>query len=198
MKLGGEILKRYVEHLLRIHPEMIAKVLASASVSVDRDRARHRKARPREGLAYALEKLTTVAKGGNYCMVVVGGCWVNSRYKKRGNHLYFQVSGNKYIPSTSRLEKEHVEMLKDMGIVEEEMSDDIYSRHFDDKPRDFKKVVDTIFEIFTRVYRIEKGEGAYIEFVLGKDSDETKAALEGLSEFIPKRSGDNKFKWKWE
>ena len=76
---------------------------------------RSKPSQPREGLVYALEKLTTIAKGGNYCMTVVDGCWVNFRYKKRGNHLYFQVAGDKYIPKRSHFKKEHIEILKEMG-----------------------------------------------------------------------------------
>jgi len=155
--------------------------------------------RPREGLAYALEKLTTIAKGGNYCMTVVDGCWVNFRYKKKGNHLYFQVAGDKYIPERSHLEKEHIGILKEMGIVAEPMSDDIFSTHFDDKPRNLKGVVDAVFEIFSKVYRVRKGSDAYIEFVIGsKQSAEMADAVEGMYDYFNDRDGKSKFRWEWD
>lgn len=159
---------------------------------------RSKPSRPREGLAYALEKLTTIAKGGNYCMTVVDGCWVNFRYKKRGNHLYFQVAGDKYIPKRSHLKKEHIEILKEMGIVAEPMSDDIFSTHFDDKPRNLEGIVDTVFEIFSKVYRVRKGSDAYIEFVIGsKPSAEMADAVEGMYDYFNDRDGKSKFCWEW-
>jgi hypothetical protein len=161
-------------------------------------RKRSKPSRPHEGLVYALGKLTTIAKGGNYCMTVVDGCWVNFRYKKRGNHLYFQVSGDKYIPKRSHFEKKHIEILKKMGIMAEPMSDDIFSTHFNDKPRNLERVVDTVFEIFHKVYRVRKGADAYIEFVIGsKPSAEMADAVEGMYDYFNDRDGKSKFRWEW-
>ncbi len=124
-------------------------------------------ARPKEGPAYALENLTKSAKGGNYCMVVIDGCWVNFQYKKKGESLYFQISGGQYIPKKSHFKDEHIALLKEIGIEAEEMSKYIFSRHFNDEPRDFNHIVNDVFRIFAEFYRVDDGASAYIEYVLG-------------------------------
>ncbi|MHA1576422.1 MAG: hypothetical protein ACTSU3_03590, partial [Candidatus Thorarchaeota archaeon] len=154
--------------------------------------------RPREALKYAIEKLLTIAKGANYCMTVVGDGWVNLRYKKSKDSLYFQVAGNKYI-APLKVEKDEIKKLKKLGIKEEPMSHDIFSTLFDDKPRDVDRIVDIIFEIFSDIYRVDDDADAYIEIDWGKESDETKAAIEELKKFLPKkrRSSKNQFYWTW-
>ena len=152
--------------------------------------------KPREFLKYAIEKLLTVAKGANYCMTVVGDGWVNLRYKKSKDSLYFQVAGNKYI-APLKVEKDEIKKLKKLGIKEEPMSHDIFSTLFDDKPRDVDRIVDIIFEIFSDIYRVDDDADAYIEIDWGKESDESKSAIEELKKFLPKRRRKNQFYWTW-
>lgn len=152
--------------------------------------------RPREALKYAIEQLLSITKGANYCMTVAGDGWVNLRYKKSKDSLYFQVAGNKYI-APSKLEVDEVKKLETLGITEEPMSDDIFSTLFDDKPRDVNRIVDIIFEIFTDIYHVDEGSDAYIEIDWGTTSDATKAATEALMGFLPKRRSKNQFYWDW-
>lgn len=154
------------------------------------------KPQPRKALKYAIEKLLTIAKGANYCMTSIGDGWVNLRYKKSKDTLYFQVAGNKYIAPT-KIEKDEIKKLKKLGIKEEPMSDDIFSRHFDDKPRDVDRIVEIIFEIFSDIYRVDDDADAYIEIDWGKESDETRAATEELRKFLPKRRRSSKHKYYW-
>lgn len=154
--------------------------------------------KPRKALKYAIEKLLTIAKGANYCMTAIGDGWVNLRYKKSKDTLYFQVAGNKYIAPT-KIEKDEIKKLKKLGIKEEPMSDDIFSRHFDDKPRDVDRIVEIIFDIFSDIYRVDDDADAYIEIDWGKESDETKAATDELKKFLPKRrSKKHQYYWTWE
>ncbi|MBN1330929.1 MAG: hypothetical protein JXA54_15765 [Candidatus Heimdallarchaeota archaeon] len=153
--------------------------------------------KPREGLKYALEHLTKSGTGGNYCMIVVDGCWINFRFKKSKKELFMQVSGNQYIPKKSHLDKNHVKILETFGIHADEYSTDIYSRYYNEKPRDFNEIVQTVFKIFETVYRVNKSSAAYIEFILGsKPLPEFKEIYDTLQSFIPNKD-NNKFKWSW-
>ncbi len=162
------------------------------------EESKERGPKPREGLVFAIEQLTKSGKGGNYCMIVVDGCWINFRFKKRKKELFMQVSGNQYIPSKSHFDQQHIKILESFGIQADEYSNDIYSRYFNDKPRDFNEIVTIVFKVFEQVYRVDNKSSAYIEFVLGsKELPEFKEILDGLQDFIPKRA-KNKFKWSWE
>ncbi|HUU78365.1 MAG TPA: hypothetical protein VMX55_08455 [candidate division Zixibacteria bacterium] len=162
------------------------------------EESRERGPKPQEGLAYALEHLTKSGIGGNYCMIVVDGCWINFRFKKSKNELYMQVSGDQYIPSKSHFDQKHIKILETLGIRAEEYSNDIYSRQFNEKPRDFNEIVKIVFKVFENVYRVDNKSSAYIELVLGsKTLPEFKEILDGLQDFIPNRD-KNKFKWSWE
>ncbi|MHA1480869.1 MAG: hypothetical protein ACTSQZ_05560, partial [Candidatus Thorarchaeota archaeon] len=109
----------------------------------------------------------------------------------------FQVAGNKYI-APLKLETDEIKKLKKLGLKEEPMSDDIFSTHFDDKPRDVDRIVEIIFEIFSDIYRVDDDADAYIEIDWGKTSGETEAAIEELKKFLPKRrSSKNQFYWTW-
>jgi hypothetical protein len=132
-------------------------------------------------------------------MIVVDGCWINFRYKKSKKELIMQVSGNQYIPSKSHFETEHIKILESYGIKADEYSKDIFSRQFNEKPRDFAKIASIVFEIFNKVYRVDEKSSAYIEFILGsKTLPEFKEILGGLQDFIPKWDLKNKFKWTWK
>ena len=162
------------------------------------EESKERGPKPREGLVFAIEQLTKSGKGGNYCMIVVDGCWINFRFKKSKKELFMQVSGDQYIPSKSHFDQQHIKILESFGIQADEYSNDIYSRHFNDKPRDFNEIVTIVFKIFEQVYRVNNKSSAYIEFVLGsKELPVFKEILDGLQDFIPKRD-KNKFKWSWE
>ncbi|NHJ05229.1 MAG: hypothetical protein EAX90_10415 [Candidatus Heimdallarchaeota archaeon] len=162
------------------------------------EESRERGPIPQKGLAYALEHLTKSAKSGNYCMIVVDGCWINFRFKKSKNELYMQVSGDQYIPSKSHLDQKHIKILESLGIQAEEYSNDIFSRSFNEKPRNFDEIVAIVFKVFDEVYRVDNKSSAYIELVLGsKTLPEFKEILDGLQDFIPNRD-KNKFKWSWE
>lgn len=162
------------------------------------EESKEREPKPREGLVFAIEQLTKSGKGGNYCMIVVDGCWINFRFKKRKKELFMQVSGDQYIPSKSHFDQQHIKLLDSFGIQADEYSNDIYSRYFNDKPRDFNEIVTIVFKVFEQVYRVDNKSSAYIEFVLGsKVLPEFKEILDGLQDFIPKRA-KNKFKWSWE
>ena len=110
-----------------------------------------------------------------------------------------QVSGNQYIPSKSHFKPSHIKILESLGIKAEEFSNDIYSRHFNEKPRDFDEISNIVFKIFEKVYRVDDKSSAYIELILGsKILPEFKEILDGLQVFIPNKEGKNKFKWFWE
>ena len=106
--------------------------------------------KPRKALKFAIEQLLTLTKGANYCMTAIGGGWVNLRYKKSKDSLYFQVAGNKYI-APLKVNKAEIKKLEKLGIKAEPMSDDIFSTLFDDKPRDIDRIVDIIFDIFNDI-----------------------------------------------
>ncbi|NHJ84476.1 MAG: hypothetical protein FK734_03390 [Asgard group archaeon] len=162
------------------------------------EESRERGPIPQEGLAYALEQLTKIGIGGNYCMIVVDGCWINFRYKKSKNELSMQVSGNQYIPSKSHFEQKHIDILKSYRILADQYSVDIFSRQFNEKPRNFQEIANLVFKIFNEVYRVGKKSSAYIELILGsKTLPEFKEVLNELQYFIPKRDGETKFKWSW-
>lgn len=171
----------------------------SLSALADRlEKSRERGPLPREGLAYALEHLIKSSTRDNSCMIVIDGCWINFMYKKSKNELYMQVSGNKYIPTKSYFDQEHIKILESLGIQAEEYSIDIFSRNFDEKQRDFSAIVTTVFKIFEQVYRVDNKSSAYIALDLGsKTLPEFKEILDGLQDFIPKRD-KIKFKWSWE
>ncbi|MHA1928925.1 MAG: hypothetical protein ACTSV2_10170 [Candidatus Thorarchaeota archaeon] len=154
--------------------------------------------KPRKALKFAIEQLLSFTKGANYCMTVGGDGWVNLRYKKSKDSLYFQVAGNKYIKPL-RVDKDEIKKLEKLGIKAEPMSDDIFSTLFDDKPRDIDRIVDIIFEVFNDIYRVPEGSASYITLDLGgKASDEVKAAAtKGLAKFLPKRRTKDQFYWDW-
>lgn len=155
-------------------------------------------AKPLEGVTHALERFLATAKGGNYCMLVVDGCWINFRLKARAKELYVQVAGDKYIPAKSHLQPEHVKQLEEFGITAEQGSDDIFSAAFKVEAVDVAQLVKDTFQIFNDVLRVNPGASAYVECVLGSKLPPGGAAvLDEIAEFLPDRRENNKFYWKW-
>ncbi len=156
------------------------------------------KAKPLEGLASALELFVKHAKGGNYCMVVVDGCWINHRIVSKKKALYCQVAGDKYIPAMSRLKPEHVALLEGMGITREEGSVDIFSVSDPLAGFDAGRVAKRAFTAFNDVLRVSKGAEAYLEIVLGSKPDPAfEPVLASVAGLLPDRRSGNKFYWRW-
>lgn len=155
-------------------------------------------ANPLEGLARALGLFVKHAKGGNYCMVVVDGCWINHRLVPKKKALYCQVAGDKYIPAKSHLKPEHVAKLEALGITREEGSIDIFSTLDPLAGLDPAKIAARAFTVFTEVLRVSKGAGAYLELVLGSKPDPAfEGVLASVAELLPDRRSGNKFHWRW-
>ncbi len=186
-QLGGSFASLTEDGLAIKRPEGLREVepgSSDAAIKVD----------IRTGMKRALNALLTVAKGANYCMFVIDRAWINFRFRNSKNNLHLQVAGNKYIQP---MEISHADIanLEEMGILPEEGSVEIWCKDFDDEPRDLDCIVDTIRDIFNKVYHIDDGTSAYIELDLANGEDES--VRNEIAQIFKKRDG-KKFKFYWK
>lgn len=157
------------------------------------------KGTPREGIELALRYLMEFSKGANYLMIAIDGCWVKFQFRKSKNELHLQVAGNKYIPKLRNLSANDINLLADMGIILQDGYIDLYTANFDDPNfDDITDFVDLVYKVYSAVYRMNKGEEAYVAIDLGTETPEGIDAVNSLSGFFPKRKEEIKFYWNWE
>jgi len=157
------------------------------------------KGTPREGIELALRYLMEFSKGANYLMIAIDGCWVKFQFRKSKNELHLQVAGNKYIPKSRNLSANDINLLADMGIILQDGYIDLYTANFDDPNfEDITDFVDLAYKVYSAVYRMNKGEEAYMAIDLGTKTPEGIDAVNSLVGFFPKRKEEIKFYWNWE
>jgi hypothetical protein len=101
------------------------------------------------------------------------------------------------VNDSCKLKESHIEMLKEMGLLLDSHSVQIYTCKFDAaSEEELAKAAKLIVPIFSRVYRRKTGQDAYLEMILDMKKPESKEALDRLATMFPHRDGF-KFKFRW-
>ncbi|MBN2228390.1 MAG: hypothetical protein JW779_02280 [Candidatus Thorarchaeota archaeon] len=144
----------------------------------------------------ALKVLVKYGGSSNHAMVVSCG-WAKFMRIEKGKKLQVDVAGSMYLQSSCKLNESHIETLKEMGLLLDSHSVEIYTTKFDaTSEEELIKAAKLIEPIFSKVYRRKKGEEAYLEMILGIKTPEAVAALDKLAIQFPRRDGFKlKFRW---
>jgi hypothetical protein len=144
----------------------------------------------------ALKVLVKFGGNSNHAMVVSCG-WAKFMRIEKGKKLQVDVAGSMYLQSSCKLNESHIETLKEMGLLLDSHSVEIYTTKFDaTSEEELIKAAKLIEPIFSKVYRRKKGEEAYLEMILGIKTPEAVAALDKLATQFPRRDGFKlKFRW---
>ncbi len=144
----------------------------------------------------ALKILVKFGGSSNHAMVVSCG-WAKFLRIEKGKTLQLDVAGRMYLQSSCKLNESHIETLKEMGLLLDSHSVEIYTTKFDaTSEEELVKAARLIEPIFSRVYRRERGHEAYLEMILGIKTPEAEAALNRLATHFPRRDGF-KFQFRW-
>ena len=144
----------------------------------------------------ALKVLVKFGGSSNHAMVVSCG-WAKFMRIEKGKKLQLDVAGSMYVADICKLNKSHIETLKEMGLLLDSHSVEIYTTKFDaTSEEELMKAAKLIEPIFSKVYRRNKGGDAYLEMILGIKTPEAVAALDQLATHFASREGFKlKFRW---
>ena len=144
----------------------------------------------------ALKVLVKYGGNSNHAMVVSCG-WAKFMRIDKGKKIQLDVAGSMYVADSCKLKDSHIETLKEMGLLLDSHSVEIYTRNFDaTSEEELAKAAQLIRPIFSKVYRRNKGGDAYLEMILGIKTPEASAALDKLAAHFPRRDGFKlKFRW---
>lgn len=144
----------------------------------------------------ALKVLVQFGSSSNHAMIVSCG-WAKFLRVDKGKKLQLDVAGSMYLQNSCKLNESHIEILKEMGLLLDSHSVEIYTRKFDaTSEEELAEAAQLIEPIFSKVYRRNKGEDAYLEMILGAKTPEAAAALDRLATHFPRRDG-SKLKFRW-
>lgn len=144
----------------------------------------------------ALKVLVKYGGSSNHAMVVSCG-WAKFMRIEKGKKLQLDVAGSKYVANICKLNESHIKILKEMELLLDSHSIEIYTRKFDaTSEKELAEAARLIEPIFSKVYRRGKGKDAYLEMILDIKSPEAVAALDRLATHFPSRDGFKlKFQW---
>lgn len=144
----------------------------------------------------ALKTLVDYGGSSNHAMVVSCG-WAKFLRIEKGKKLQLDVAGSMYVQNICKLKESHIDILKEMGLLLDSHSVEIYTRKFDATSEDeLAEAARLIQPIFSKVYRRAKGQEAYLEMILDVKTTEAVAALDKLATQFPHRDG-NKLRFRW-
>ncbi len=144
----------------------------------------------------ALKVLVQFGGSSNHAMVVSCG-WAKFLRIEKGKKLQLDVAGSMYLQSGCKLDESHIGLLKEMGLLLDTHSVEIYTTKFDaTSEEELTKAARLIEPIFSRVYRRKKGEEAYLEMILDMKTPEAEAAMNRLATHFARRDGAKlRFRW---
>jgi len=144
----------------------------------------------------ALKVLVKFGGSSNHAMVVSCG-WAKFMRIEKGKRLQLDVAGSMYLQNSCRLSPSHIEMLKEMGLLLDSHSVEIYTTKFDaTSEKELMKAAQLIQPIFSKVYRRNKGEEAYLEIILDMKISGAAEALDKLAtQFSHRDRFKLKFRW---
>ncbi|MFW9931701.1 MAG: hypothetical protein ACFFDR_03520, partial [Candidatus Thorarchaeota archaeon] len=149
-----------------------------------------------EAFLEALKVLVQFGGSSNHAMVVSCG-WAKFMRIEKGKKLQLDVAGSMYVQSICKLKESHIDILKELGLLLDSHSVEIYTRKFDaTSEKELAKAARLIQPIFSKVYRRAKGQEAYLEMILDVKTPEAIAALNKLAAYFPHRDG-NKLQFRW-